>query len=435
MQNSLEQTRKRLEEIIALDDIQKAFKLEKELEEGLKKYHFSDNDKNIWSSLLYKLRGHFLPWATSNKFENLIQNDLLNLLQSIDINLKDRFNLRVMPFPKDSQDFVKIDYLKMFLKNREFIGKITISRWLKEYEEFVNYKQGTSLDKKNFLASNKNSTELIDEEKTTLIKVLDIFDYIKPSFDYKDDIINQKIYDTPSTEAAVATRSALNNMPPEAKLIKLSFSDALKKYPELGEQLVTSNKIRLKSFPDSVRPSIKNWLSDYTFNLGYENHNTIVRGNYLFQNENARALNSLDREKLSYVLKSFDENGLVTVNITTKQIVFPAPSRSNEQETMNNRISNPPNKITNPSVGSGFRPEPASRNIEPEIRTERIPEPAKTSLPSNNNMDKMQFSSPQTLPFEKEKLAPQSLPLRITPIPRKNVEERELPRNLVNLKE
>ncbi|MEK7598144.1 MAG: hypothetical protein AAB487_00200, partial [Patescibacteria group bacterium] len=43
----------------------------------------------------------------------------------------------------------------------------------------------------------------------------------------------------------------------QESLVKATLSEALKNYPELGEQLITSEKITLHSFPEPVRPSIK----------------------------------------------------------------------------------------------------------------------------------------------------------------------------------
>ena len=123
----------------------------------------------------------------------------------------------------------------------------------------------------------------------------------------------------------------------QSKLENFTINEALKKYPEVGEQVVTVNKISLKNFPEPVRPSLKNWIADYTFTVGYGEHDSIQRGNYLFQNANAKALNYEDRQKLIYTLKSFDDNLQITVNKDLKQIVFPkfatAPAPAQPQQS------------------------------------------------------------------------------------------------------
>ncbi len=109
----------------------------------------------------------------------------------------------------------------------------------------------------------------------------------------------------------------------QAQREKVNFQKALKKYPELKEQIITSNHIKLENFPQPVRPSLKNWLADYVFNTGHKHHSSLVRGNYLFRNENAQALNYSEQQKLSYLLKAYDENELLKINTNLKQIIFP----------------------------------------------------------------------------------------------------------------
>ena len=70
----------------------------------------------------------------------------------------------------------------------------------------------------------------------------------------------------------VAKTNVAENLPTSQQVksvkIQASFSEALEKYAKFGEQPVTLNKIRLRIFPEPVRPSIKNWISDYRDNLG-----------------------------------------------------------------------------------------------------------------------------------------------------------------------
>lgn len=221
----------------------------------------------------------------------------------------------------------------------------------------------------------------------------------------------------------------------QAQLTKFPFSDALKKYPKLGEQLITGNHIKIKSFPDPVRPSIKNWISDYTSHLGYADHSSMDRGQYLFREENTRNLSANDRQKLAFILKAFDENSTVTVNINTKQIVFqtvnsnpnlPASkqeSRIREQKIVNNIIPSTGENI--PDAGYNIPASPA-RFAPP--RSSRLNEARPVDRPDTN----LQFSSPQKLPYEK---IYQNQPFKITrPEKAEEETEEELPKNVVNLK-
>lgn len=124
-------------------------------------------------------------------------------------------------------------------------------------------------------------------------------------------IVIQKIINDDSTEKAY-----------QARMEHISLLEALKKYPEIEDQAITQDSIKTRNYQDPVRPSVKNWLSDYTARLGYTSHDSIERGNYLFQSENTRNLSYGDRQKLSQILKSFDEKTPLTVDADAKQIIF-----------------------------------------------------------------------------------------------------------------
>ena len=159
----------------------------------------------------------------------------------------------------------------------------------------------------------------------------------------------------------------------QSQLENLTLQEALKKYSELGEQLITSNKIKIKNFPEPVRPSIKNWLSDYTFNMGYDPHNSMVRGEFLFRNENARQLSQIDKQKLEYILKAYDENTRVTVNANLKQVIFPKtetaalPYQAGKQAiSPNNNIKNSADINSSPHFGLEKKPDWRENFNEPE---------------------------------------------------------------------
>lgn len=109
----------------------------------------------------------------------------------------------------------------------------------------------------------------------------------------------------------------------QANIMKLPLPQALQKYPKLSEQPVTGSPIKLRSFPAPARPSIKNWLADYRENLGAGRHGVVERGNYLFHSENAKRLNSSERQKLAWILKSLEEDAPLEIDISSEIIIFP----------------------------------------------------------------------------------------------------------------
>lgn len=139
-------------------------------------------------------------------------------------------------------------------------------------------------------------------------------------------------------KAQEITNSVIKNIIQDDSYIKtttyenLPLSQALQKFPALGEKLISGNPIRIKFFPGPVRPSIKNWITDYHAEVGAGSHESIERGNYLYHSENAKNLISGERQKLAVILKSLDENEPVSVDAERQEIVFPHPETLSQRE-------------------------------------------------------------------------------------------------------
>lgn len=236
-----------------------------------------------------------------------------------------------------------------------------------------------------------------------------------------------------------------------ANLKNFNLSEALAKYPAIGEQLITANYIKLKVFPEPVRPSIKNWLSDYTFTVGVSNRDPLTRGNYLFQSPNASTLSGSDRQKLTAILKSFEEKTPLKINTNTKQVVFEAPEKheisSRPIVNLNSiisakestRISAKPRNYTPPQ--EAVEPQPRFQSDEERISAWRRNLPKKETLSQEiPKAENIHFSSPQT--FSTEKPIAQTRPIlqnnparpQITKI-NYSAPKRPLPKNVVDLRE
>jgi hypothetical protein len=154
----------------------------------------------------------------------------------------------------------------------------------------------------------------------------------------------------------------------QGKIKEVSISEALKQYRKIGDQMITNNRIKIRVFPDPVRPSIKNWIDDYYENLGAGDHGSIERGNFLFHGVNTKGLSTLERQKLGMVLKSLDENSPLKINTEKEEIIF--------DQTEN-------------SPSSGFKIEKKAENND--------------SPKTISNFGNMKFSSPQKMTSEKSK--------------------------------
>ncbi len=103
---------------------------------------------------------------------------------------------------------------------------------------------------------------------------------------------------------------------------KMSLIEAMREFPGLGEQLITSNPLKLRAFTEMVKPSIKNWIVDYHDNVGNGKHEMMQRGNFLFHGENTKRLDSGDRDRLTLILKSLDDGDKLPIDKVGKKIIF-----------------------------------------------------------------------------------------------------------------
>lgn len=291
-----------------------------------------------------------------------------------------------------------------------------------------------------------------------------------------------------SSEESFGVANARQNTKQEedmqSSLLQMPLPEALKEIPEIGEQLLTSEKIHILSFPEPVRPSLKNWLADYTSFFGYAKHSPIEMGNYLFHSENTKKLTSSDRQKLTYILKAFNDETPVNINKTLKQVVFPTMTnqipnnqiqtpvaqqiRNNQQDARykiqdtnniqttnsnfpnkfedanyqiqdtNRKIQTPaPQQIRNSNIEArnnnqiqnpNFSNMRAQQTSEQEMgRMQQTPN-LQNALPQTTNQEppteRLTFSSPHTLPYEQKKEMPEEKPYFSAPVAPANLPTR-----------
>lgn len=155
---------------------------------------------------------------------------------------------------------------------------------------------------------------------------------------------------------------------------KITLKEAVRKYPEVQEQLISEEKLEIESEEYLVAGTVKNWLNDYFQTAGGNKHNALERSEYLFRSKNARVLNKEEQEKLGVVLRSFDEDSLVAIDRENKEIDFKESLDLNEGKTKLNGIidsydkgSDSLNKFSiekKSTTGSDFRTEDRFQQIK-----------------------------------------------------------------------
>ncbi len=108
-----------------------------------------------------------------------------------------------------------------------------------------------------------------------------------------------------------------------ASFPKTTARELIMRFPKVANQEITNSYLEFKDRPeDAFKPTIKNWLRDYILRLGQTAHSSVDRMNYLFRSENTKNLTSTDREKLGIILKSFDENTPLPIDVENNEVVF-----------------------------------------------------------------------------------------------------------------
>ncbi len=119
-------------------------------------------------------------------------------------------------------------------------------------------------------------------------------------------------------------RTLINTGEEKNVIVKLKLEDALRKFPEIGEQAVSSASLRGGGFSDMLRPTIKNWIKDYYQEMGTGKHDLMQRGDYLYHGKNTKRVSEAERQKLMALIKSLEDGELLRVDGQQKEIIFDA---------------------------------------------------------------------------------------------------------------
>jgi hypothetical protein len=284
-----------------------------------------------------------------------------------------------------------------------------------------------------------------------------------------------------SDENRNRSNSFIEPLQKKVEYAKITISQAMRDFPKINEQKITEGYIKPSDSQYPLQPTVKNWIGDFYSEMGAGSHNIIERGNYLFHSANTKKLSSPDRQKLAIILKSLSEGVPLLVDPVMQKIVFPemkrpaanipapsipsnappmdmmasGPKLENASQNKNiesvnlNQLSSVGPKAINdisprPATTSDFRDQPRFKiqdefqKPEPEISDDgeqlrkkyfdNVQSEQKINSEnkkSDEDLGKIEFSSPQVMPAEKEEpmpVAPASRvpipPVRILPIGR-----------------
>jgi len=300
---------------------------------------------------------------------------------------------KFLVYPYPGREPVRKIFNAAIKKNRQRIAGLAVGEWIGKYIKKYENKERTPNTFFEFVNNSPETRILSKKDQTKLMRIFRMYDYLLVEPIYELDDVRMNILRFPmylneeNPEMPTFDQKTDYEIGKPVRVESYSLLSAINQYPQLGEQLITSGMIRLKIFPQPVRPSIKNWIEDYRSVMGAERHGMMERGNYLFHTENTKRLASGERKKLAEVLRSLDEDVTLSVDPDRQEIIFNQVEEMKPVEKMSNSQFLPPQRD----------PAKAMANEIPSSQTQnKIPNTG-YKIPDAS----MRFSSPHILPSEK----------------------------------
>ena len=207
------------------------------------------------------------------------------------------------------------------------MGSLTVGAWIKLFDDRFHPEKRERNAVTSFLTQAGEVAALKKIEQSILHQILSVYDecLVREVLDEFD--VAAMIGDV-NQQSPVMTVSGKIVSPSvssgQRETISLPLLQALPKYENLGNQLITRERIRVKSQAEPVRPSLLYWLKYYRDELGIGQHSSVERGDFLFRSENGKKLSGEERERISLILKSVEENLPLSIDPKNQEIIFPA---------------------------------------------------------------------------------------------------------------
>ncbi len=152
--------------------------------------------------------------------------------------------------------------------------------------------------------------------------------------------------------------------------------DALGKFPNLANQFITTENIKLKSQVAPVRPTLSNWLKNYRDELGIGKHDAVARAKFLFESPNTRKLPDTERDRIHALVRSLEDNENLSIDPQRQEIVFVNENRKEASASSQSKLPPEPSSPS-PDIFERFQ-EPQSRvelqNVGTQMFAQAMPE-------------------------------------------------------------
>jgi len=391
------------------------------LESGKALQVLKDAKNQLDDTTIRTLYAVAFPDLSDNEASQMLQEHLLDFYR-YDVPFRNRIETRYTFQGTTTKNEQRKILKEAILANTEKIGSLTISRWITEFSKQFDIETRDKQDIVNFFLKHPEAEKLNEQIKTLLkdilytyvilieSELLDIFDLVaikkslnkgsfqdaqetpiiaKPKNPFEENTPSQapvisSVQQAYSSRASIESKSKTQNTQ-RNKLVTLPLREALEKYAKLSSMRISSYDITIKGSSQPVIPTLKNWITLYHQETGAGPHEPFERSQFLFHNKDSVLLTQSERNNISEVFRSLDENVPLTIDPVFQKIIFseaspsqaPTPQRTQETEPLESF----PEKI--PTITPG----PPTRETSLPTSQETISkEPQKTSLSKSKDI-------------------------------------------------
>lgn len=260
--------------------------------------------------------------------------------------------LQLKTLSQEEQNFITSDFVtfsletieKEFKISNESVQEITLTIRKFYFKEISRQEVFALLDRNPVFAKHTQRDALYTFIDKNLLSYTIPAGYVERSFEDAEKVFDNK------------------NITP------LSLKKAIEKYPRIMNQRVTDADIVFRGSNGPSVPSVKNWITAYHQEMGSGQHEPFERSDFLFHNKSALLLSQNERNVLSEILRSLDEESDLPVNIDTQVVALGAIG---ERFTSAN-LASPRESASSPQEMQTAFPQSnpsLSRNIPPAERS------------------------------------------------------------------
>src|SRR3990167_4256207 len=197
----------------------------------------------------------------------LFREHILDFFQ-VDVDFKERLLTRYTFVGYGEKDEERKHLRETLSQNQERLGKFTLSEWMKLFDQRFKPETRDKQSAAAFLTQTSEVASLGKTEQSILRQILSVYDQyiVHEVLDEFDIAILSKNPDQ--------TASLSSGGPGQKETVYLPLLQALPKYKNLGNQLITRERIKVKSQAEPVRPSLFYWLKYYRDELGIGQHSS-----------------------------------------------------------------------------------------------------------------------------------------------------------------